>query len=185
MISVQNYITEDSLWAEQFNALLLVNDIIKKEQLDHKPIFELVGGTAILFHGIEAVFTVDIDCVNKLTDRVKKLTDVFISDMAGDVALLPRLYELRLVDFEQDKFDSIVVKLLSIEDLVITKLGAFRSKDKEDLLTTTMLDKCNMETLQYIIANEVPINMRNELLSKLSWCISEREMYKCREESNC
>lgn len=181
---MKHYLTDTSLYAEQFNSLLLVDDIIKREKLDHKPVFELVGGTAILFHGIKAVFTVDIDCVNRLTKRVKELTDIFISDMASEVALLPEKYKYRLLDFEEDKFEAISVKLLSLEDLVVTKLAAFRSKDKEDLTTTTLLDKCDYNKIQDIICLEVPKSLSNELLSRLSWSINNREMIRCQEERN-
>lgn len=181
---MENYLTDGTLYAEQFNSLLIVNDIIKREKLDHIPVFELVGGTAILFHGIIAVFTVDIDCVNSLNKRVKELTDMFISDMASEVALLPSNYKSRLINFEADKFDSISVRLLSLEDLVITKLAAFRAKDKEDLTTLSLLDKCDLNKLQDIICLEIPSNKCNELLSRLSWSINNRELIRCREEAN-
>lgn len=179
---MMSYIEDDSLYAEQFNTLLLVNEIVKREKLDYTPVFELLGGTALLLHGVKSVFTVDIDCANKMTENVSNLVEGFISDMASEVVTLPRLYQTRLRVFEQDRFDSIAILLLSMEDLIVTKLVAFRSKDKEDLIATSILDDCNIALVKSIIEKEVPKNMVQKLTNNLSHCLSERELFKCREE---
>lgn len=179
---MQNYLSDDSLYAEQCNTLVLVNELIKRENLDYKPVFELVGGTAILLHGIESVFTVDIDCANKLTQKVSSIVSDFVSDMASTVVLLPRLYQTRLKLFEREMFDSISIMLLSVEDLIVTKLAAYRSKDKEDLIRTNLIDKCNIALVRRIIERETPIDVRSKLMDRLSFVLSERELFRCREE---
>ena len=72
------------------------------------------------FHSIDAVFTVDIDLANKQQKQVKEIVEPFVSDMAADVATLPRNYRDRLVPYSGGEFESFDVYLLSIEDLVIT-----------------------------------------------------------------
>ncbi|MCM1219024.1 MAG: DUF6036 family nucleotidyltransferase [Lachnospiraceae bacterium] len=162
------YKTDSSLLSEQHNTLLLVDTIVGQADLAMRPSFELLGGTALLFHGVEAVFTVDIDVANAQSETVKKLVEPFISDMASTVVYLAKNYKDRLIPYPEGQFTNIDVWLLSIEDLIITKLYAWRHKDQEDLVKTNLFSKCNFATLTRIINDEFPVEEASKLLTRLS-----------------
>ena len=178
---MKNYMFDDSLYAEQFNTLLLVDQTLADKQFDAKPVFYLVGGTAILLHGVASVFTVDIDCANKLTEQVKEATYELISDMASSVVKLPRLYETRLVRFKDDVFENCHIFLVSIPDIIITKCAAFRTKDKQDLITTDLMDRCDPNTVLHIIDTELPAEKRKGMRAKFLDMYEERQEYKVKE----
>lgn len=153
--------------SEQFNTLLLLDNAFKANT-GVKPVFHILGGTALLFHGISSVVTIDIDTANSLTEDVKKVVEPFISDNASEVATLAKNYNTRLIRYKEDIFKNIEVYILSIEDLVITKLGAGRHKDIEDLTKTDLLKRCDYSTLFSIINSEFETAKASQLLIKLS-----------------
>lgn len=146
--------SNDNLSAEQHNTLMLINKVIEKANMSCKPVFEILGGTGLLFHGVQSVFTVDIDTANELSAEVRELVTPFISDNASEVAVLARNYKQRLITYPRGEFSHCVVRLLSLEDIVIAKLGAFRVKDREDLTKTEALRKCNLKLIESIIKSE-------------------------------
>lgn len=155
----------DNLVAEQFNTLLLLDKQFDSARV--KPVFHILGGTALLFHGVESVVTIDIDVANKLTDEIKQVVEPFVSDAASEVAVLPKLYETRLVPYKEDCFKNIKVYLLSIEDLIITKLGAGRFKDIEDLTKTGIFKNVDLGKITSIINAEFPSALASQLLIQL------------------
>lgn len=161
------YKMDSSLLAEQHNTLVMVDEIIGRAHLAMKPSFEILGGTALLLHGIEAVFTVDIDCANAQSETVKQLVEPFISDMASTVAVLPRNYKSRLKEYNFGEFNNIEVYLISIPDIVISKLGAWRFKDREDLSKTGVLARCDMGQIISIINDEFDSDMSALLTTRL------------------
>ena len=178
---MEHYIADDSLYAEQFNTLLLVDKALGEKEFEVEPVFYLVGGTAILLHGITSVFTIDIDCANKLTEQVKEATYELISDMASEVVQLPKLYETRLVHFKGDVFKNCHIFLISIPDIIITKCAAYRTKDKEDLITTDIMDRCEPQTVMSIIEQEMPTESRDMLKKRFLHLYEERTLYKVKE----
>ena len=162
------YIMEDSLFAEQHNTLIMIDEIVGRADLAMKPSFELLGGTALLLHGIEAVFTVDIDVANAQSDQIKSLVEPFISDMASEVATLPAKYKERMRQYGEGDFENIEVFLISIEDLVVTKLGAWRVKDREDLTKTGVMKRCDRLKLNSIINTEFDARIAKTLLTRLA-----------------
>lgn len=162
------YKQEDTLFAEQHNTLVMIDEIIGKAHLSMQPVFEILGGTALLLHGVEAVFTVDIDLANRQSDEVKALIEPFVSDMASTVVKLPVKYKDRLVRYPEGEFDNIQVYILSIEDLVITKLAAWRPKDIEDLTKTGLFNMCDFSKLTSIINGEFEVAQASELLLRLA-----------------
>lgn len=162
------YMHSDSLIAEQHNTLVLLDQAVGQANLSMRPSFELLGGTAMAFHGVTAVFTVDIDCANKQTEIVKKIVEPFVSDMASTVVQLPTNYKERLVEYPNGDFENFDVYLLSIEDLVITKLDAWRVKDKEDLTKTSLLTSCDLSKVVSIINAEMPTARASTLLGRLA-----------------
>ena len=145
---------DDSLESEQLNTLILIDKLFEKYPQGINPVFHVLGGTALVFHGISSIATIDIDVANRVNDNVKSLVSDFISDNASEVATLPCHYESRLIPFHAENFKHIQVFLLSLEDLAITKLGSFRHKDKEDLVKTNFLQKVDYEKLIHIIHHE-------------------------------
>ena len=59
------YKYDKSLASEQHNTLVMLDAALAKANLAVRPSFEILGGTAMTFHSIDAVFTVDIDLANK------------------------------------------------------------------------------------------------------------------------
>lgn len=159
---------DDSLESEQLNTLILIDKLFEKYPQGISPVFHVLGGTALVFHGISSVATIDIDVANRLNDKVKALVSDFISDNASEVAVLPKNYERRLVPFRAESFTHISVYLLSLEDLAITKLGSFRHKDKEDLIKTDLMKRVNYDSLLEIINKEFDEVTKSKLLVNLA-----------------
>lgn len=142
--------------------------MFEKYPIGIHPVFHVLGGSALVFHGVSSVATIDIDVANKLNDKIRNLVDDFISDNASEVAVLPKRYMNRLVPFHAEEFKHITVYLLSLEDLVVTKLGSFRHKDKEDLTKTDLMQKVNYDKLLEIIREEFDEEMKSNLLVRLA-----------------
>ena len=155
----------DDLKSEQENTLILLDKQFENRQV--RPSFEILGGTALLLHGIEHVVTVDIDVANKLDEEVRSIVEPLISDAASEVATLARNYKQRLVPYKKELFKNIDVYLLSKEDLIITKLGAARYKDVEDLTRTSILRDAEIDDITEIINSEFDTMTSSALLMKL------------------
>lgn len=162
------YIFDDSLEAEQYNTLLLLDNQCSMQFKDLHIDLYILGGTALLFHGIESVVTIDIDVANQLNASVKEVLEPFVSDAASEVATLASGYKERLVPYKPNDFQCLRIYLLSLEDLVISKLGAFRFKDKEDLTKTSILDSCDLRKCMDIITAEFPVEVASKLLRRLT-----------------
>lgn len=167
-MSFDAYDYTDSNTSEQYNTLVLLDNVLAKHSIRVRPEFHILGGTALLFHGVSAVVTIDIDTANRLTDEVKAVVEPFISDNASEVATLAKNYKQRLVAYKPEIFKNIDVYILSLEDIVITKLGAGRHKDIEDLTKTDLLKKCDYSKLFNIINTEFATQDASNLLIKLS-----------------
>lgn len=163
-----NYVYDDSVESEQLNTLILLDNVFAKKDLKAKPVFHILGGTALAFHGFKAVVTIDIDTANALPTHVKDVVEPFVSDNASEVAILASGYKERLIPYKSEVFKHIEVYLLSIEDLVITKLGASRYKDVDDLTKNGLLKKCDYDKLFSIINTELDTQTASTLLVKLS-----------------
>lgn len=160
---------DDSLESEQFNTLVLVDKLFERYPQGIVPVFHILGGTALVFHGVTSVSTIDIDVANRLDSNVKSLVSDFVSDNASEVATLAKRYEMRLIPFHDGDFRHISVRLLSPEDLVITKLGSFRHKDKEDLTKTSIMQMVDYDKLLTIIREEFDDEqIRSRLLVNLA-----------------
>ena len=123
--------------------------------------FHVLGGAAMVLHECSFRATVDIDTANVLTKEVKDCVEEFLSDEAASVAVLPENYVDRLVAYDTHDCSNVCIKLLSIEDLVITKLWSGRSKDYSDVKACLRADKVNINKLLQIIAKELPVDKGN------------------------
>lgn len=159
-----NWNFDSDLKSEQENTLLLLDQ--QFESYPVRPVFKILGGTALLLHGIEHIVTIDIDIANKMDDKVRAIVEPFISDNASEVATLAKNYDTRLVEYKPDLFKNIGVYLLSKEDLVITKLGAGRYKDIEDLTRTSILRDIDINKTMEIINTEFPTTVASKLLTQ-------------------
>ena len=166
MSLVDEYDYSGTALAEQHNTLLLLDAEFANRKPNVKPVFDVCGGTALLFHGVIAASTVDIDTANKLTDEVRNIVDPFISDNAADVVVLPKNYRSRMLQYKPDLFKRILVYYLSLEDLVISKLAAWRYKDREDLIHTSLVRMANIDLVVKIIKEEVDPDLQAILLER-------------------
>lgn len=163
-----NWRFDETMEAEQYNTLVMLDTAFAKMPVAIHPVFHVLGGTALVFHGCLAVATVDIDVANKLSPKVKEMVEPFVSDEASYVATLPKNYVERLVPYCPGDFNNIEVFLLSLEDLVITKLGAWRSKDKDDIGKTDLLKRANLDKVYEILKSEFDENSRIRLMQRLA-----------------
>ena len=154
----------NDLKSEQENTLILLDKQFENKQV--RPSFEILGGTALLLHEIEHIVTVDIDVANKLDEETRSIVEPLISDAASEVATLAKNYKQRLVPYKKELFKNIDVYLLSKEDLVITKLGAGRYKDVEDLTRTSILRDVDINKITAIINNEFDTMTASKLLTQ-------------------
>ncbi len=174
----RNYKFKDDNSAEQHNTLIMLDAMFAEMKIGYKPEFILCGGTALLFQGIITVATIDIDTATKLSDSVSELVTPFISDAAAEVILLPTGYKDRLFRYEKDLFDNMEIYCLSLEDLVITKLYAWRHKDKEDLVKTSLLERVDKSKVKTIIEEEVDTIYYSKLTARLERACDEHSLYE-------
>lgn len=168
MILREYFSFDDTVYSEQFNTLLLLNDMIQVKELGYCPEFHILGGTALLLHDILSIVTIDIDVANKLPDEIKEIVEPFVSDNASEVSLLPTNYITRLCNYRVEVFTHMRVRLLSLEDLFITKLWSWRTKDKDDLSLLYKSNRLNHSLLIHILSNEICYKYRNVLFKRLN-----------------
>lgn len=166
-MNADKYIYEDTNYAEQFNTLLVIDAAFVNNKRG-KPVFHILGGTALVFHGLQFEMTIDIDTANRINDNVKRVVGELINDNASEVATLAKNYESRLVPFKPEVYENIEVYILSIEDLIITKLGAWRIKDRDDLKKSKLLTVCDYDKLYKIMHEELDYDTYSLLLQRLS-----------------
>lgn len=143
----------NSIEGELSNTLLIVDNIVSKKNLGVVPEFHILGGAALIFNGINYDSTLDIDIVNRIDTFIKE--DMFISDLASEVAYVAYNYKSRLIPYKEGTFKSIKVYTLSNEDIVITKLSSNRAKDENQLKSTNIIDKMNLELFNNILVTEI------------------------------
>lgn len=149
----ERYDTSDTPKAELENNLTLVNEIVRMRNLKGKPEFYILGGAALIFHALNYDVTLDIDTANRIESSIKDEVSPFIDDAASEVVDLGTNYRTRLVPYRED-LDCIKVYLLSLEDLLITKLISARRKDLVSSRDSGILDRVNFELLTKILMEE-------------------------------
>lgn len=156
---MRDYINDSGLYAEQMNTLVMLDQSLR--ECIERPTFEICGGTGLVLHGVNGIFTVDIDVVQKMSPAVSALVEPFISDAAAEVAVLPKNYEGRMVPIPD--FDNMDVFVLSIKDIIVLKLQAWRVTDKEDIQKTDVLQRIEMADLRKILSTEFNEEYGNKL----------------------
>lgn len=166
-MNVDNYIYDDTNYAEQFNTLLVIDAAFANNK-HARPEFHILGGTALVFHGLQFEMTIDIDTANRINENVKNIVGELINDNASEVATLAKNYTTRLIAFHPEVYTNIDVYILSIEDLVITKLGGWRIKDQDDLRKSKLMEACNLDKLYTIMHEELDGETYGKLLQRLA-----------------
>lgn len=173
--SFDHYILEESVESELISNLIIVNEIMRKQDIEVDPEFYILGGAALIFHGLSKRITMDIDTANKIEDNVKELVGEFISDNASEVVVLGRGYKERAVRFRENEFSCISVYLLSQEDLIVSKLISGRKKDIDDLVNSSILTKSNIAKAKSIIKLEYDERVVETLLKRLDHVVEMKE----------
>lgn len=166
-----NYRTEDTVEAELNNNLTIINCIVDTKKLNSKPVFYILGGAAMVFHGLNYKSTLDIDTANRLSTELMEQVSEFIDDGASMVSLLPNNYVSRAIRIRED-LTNIEVYILSLEDLLITKLHCGRRKDFKAIHDTKLLHKVNKVLLQKIIATELVKQDSEQITIQLNYYMS-------------
>lgn len=149
-----NYDISDTISAELNNNLTIVDAIVQQKGLKCKPIFYILGGAALVFHNLNYSATLDIDTANKISDDIKKDIDMFIDDAASEVSILPISYKSRAVRIRKD-LNSIIVYILSKEDLLINKLICGRRKDIQAIRTSGLMNGIDHSLFYKICESEL------------------------------
>lgn len=131
--------------SELKEALLLADKVVERLGLRNKPVFHVAGGASIVLHGIPSTTTQDIDSVLRMEREVRDAVNDLINDEASYVAVLPTDYVTRLVPYMTEELTHIKVYLVSVEDILISKLGAGRPNDFEDIRYARLVSKCDKQ----------------------------------------
>lgn len=138
----------------------------------------LVGGAALMLFKSNDKMTNDIDVFSTsdrkidkylfdavFNDRVKNTSDSFSSD-----------YIDRIIPLDEINVNTICLKyyLLSLEDVVASKLYAGRDKDKMDLKNANLKDMIDWSVLDRIVYEEMERDSLNERRWKELVCTYER-----------
>ena len=173
--SFDYYRLEESVESELISNLIIMNEIVRKSDIGIEPEFYILGGAALIFHGLIQRTTMDIDTANKLGDNIKELIGEFISDNASEVVVLGRGYKERAVRFMEKELPYINVYLLSQEDLLVSKLISSRDKDIKDLVESSILTKSNIAKAKSIIKLEYNAKVVDKLIKRLDHIIEMKE----------
>ena len=133
--------------------------------LQHKVDVVIVGGSALILHGLLSRQTQDIDTINfiQAIEIIFNKYDINSRVLTfGDASA--ENYEDRLENLDLST-NSVNYRLLSLEDLVIMKLHSHRSKDYEDICSDEVLKALNWDKLEQIISSgetDVSFNQRKQ-----------------------
>jgi hypothetical protein len=127
------------------------NDFAKMKQIECPPIYLMGGSGCILGNYLERA-TTDIDLIDMgylaSVGKVFRLFDTF--DML-DLYVTPIAdgFEARAIVLEG--FDRLQFYILSVEDMIVSKLGRYSEKDQEDI--SRLVTQSNYELLNSLIRN--------------------------------
>ncbi|MEG1635942.1 MAG: DUF6036 family nucleotidyltransferase [Cellulosilyticaceae bacterium] len=130
-------------------ALQDMEDFALLKKLDCPPIY-LLGGSACIIEGYLDRATRDIDILDlEYSSQIGRLLRVL-----GDVDYLDMMLTTIAEDYKQrairvEKIKNLEIYALSREDIIVTKIGRYSEKDKEDI--TELLKKCNKEQMNRLI----------------------------------
>lgn len=161
------YSYDNTIEAEQYNTLLVIDRAIGEQKFNYIPEFHLVGGTALIFHGVSHEMTIDIDTGNRIGRKIKDIVDPLINDNASEVIKRGSRYVERLIPYKEDIFKNIKVYLFSIEDLIISKCATQRNKDLNDIIKTGLVNMANKSLLKQIIEEELNSYDRERVINDL------------------
>lgn len=162
MASFDNYHLDDTIYAELNNNLTIVNALVERRNLRGKPEFFILGGAAMIFHGLHYNSTLDIDTANRIEEAIREEVSPFIDDAASEVSILPHQYQTRAKRIRED-LTAIELYILAEEDLLINKLLAGRRKDIAAIRKSNILSRINKAKLFTIIKEELTAVDRERL----------------------
>lgn len=144
-------ILQESLDKERiYYELTQINNILKAKQfyLDLK----IVGGAALLFNGITAIETVDVDVINQISEEIKEICFDFSLDINDDA--LDYIHNFDNCEFIEDNhlFSNITISYLTLGSTIKTKLKSCGEEDK-------------LEKLAYLLEDILEVDMTVEGIS--------------------
>lgn len=146
-------------------------------ELDDENVYScvIVGGGALILLGYRVKATHDIDIINhSLPHPLQKLMEKY--DMSTNVLAyndcFPDDYISRAKELNINT-TKIIFYVLSLEDLVISKLAAYRDKDLRDITSEAVLQNINWDTLE-ILAEEIkPFLLNERILGEFEYSYNE------------
>ena len=168
------YSLKDGVTDELRNNLVIVDQTVATMDLPATPEFFILGGAALVFHGLTDRPTMDIDTANRIDDNLREVIDVFVSDQASEVTQLGKGYQCRAVPY-MEELSNIKVYLLSQEDLIITKVISNRKKDIGDLLKTNILTKHNVQKAVSVLQAEYPADAAKRYSAYIKHLLARKE----------
>lgn len=170
-----SYDSRDLVSGELKNSLLIVNEIVRTKGQKVKPEFYILGGAALIFHGLNYLVTLDIDTANQISNDIKNSVRDFINDEASYVTTLGFNYKSRAIKICPE-LDMIDVYILSKADLIITKLDTKRNKDISAIMSSGLLDAQTIQDARSIIETEFGGKTKDSLSRALDNIIRTRSM---------
>lgn len=164
----------------QFRKLLEIDNLFEETYdvtLPVIPEFHILGETALLFYGLCGTVASDIDIANEISEEVASIVGANVRDDAVRDAVIPTGYIDRIKPFRPESFKNIAVFLLSPEDIVVTKLVAWRPKDISDLSKSNIISICSKGLIETIIDEELDPEKAGLLRRRLNSIPTSRSLF--------
>lgn len=146
---------------------------------EHSFKFVIVGGSALILNFNSTRATPDIDVLDLNQNIINIASKYDMNCRVNAYALnFPYNYEDRLVPVKGSDFKVCKFYTPSLEDLVVSKIAAFRSKDIEDLNSKYVLDKLDWKKLIKIVEVDKEFEMANIFPNDIAKFMSNYDKYK-------
>ncbi len=114
----------------------------------------IVGGAALLFNGISAVETVDIDVINYISDELKDICYDFSLDINDDALdYIDDFKDCEFIYDDRKQFSNITISYLPVGSVIKTKLKNYQDEYKAEKLLYLLEDVLDVEMTVEGIAN--------------------------------
>jgi hypothetical protein len=169
------------------NLTQLDGDLLANYGLDQHFDITIVGSGPMILMGVLSPNrrTTDIDVLEAPAEVLSILDTYNMNTMVATFLYsYPETWRERKQKLEFEG-DSLSIYTMSLEDLVILKLLAFRERDQEDLLDVICSKKLDWEKLDSLIKDplELRVNMSTkeyweEFLGRYCWLLDKRQGYE-------
>lgn len=114
--------------------------------------FVIVGGSALILNFGSSRGTPDIDVLN-INKDIESIVEKYDMNARSGIfeTKFPYFYEDRLVEYKDKRLKVCKIYTPSLEDLIVSKIAAFRPKDQEDINSPAIVKQVNWKRLIKIV----------------------------------